>query len=709
MTARKREETIQDVPLAISAISSEALQRAGVDALAGVADYTAGLFYQDYGGGGLGSPVIRGLAQTDIRSVDSNVGVFVDGVFISNRGNLDFGLFDVARVEVVKGPQSALYGNNTFAGAINYVSIRPTDEFKAQVRTTLGNADRRDASASLGGGLIDGKLAAHISAGYSEFDGTVRNLIGSDLGGWDEKIGFAGSLLFTPTDNFEARLSYFYGKADMDPTPGFIYLNNCGGPNSLNSSTTTGRGGTISRFYCGDLFAPPAVTVRDSILYGNQSESHLTYLALRWELGAFSLNSLSSVGKYESDALVDFYYNAPLNRPPAQQNVLIPDFGNTDDWSQELRIESIGDNRLNWLFGGYLSSFELDRVFASGFPANPRQVANNLDTTKSDTWAVFGSLDYEITDQITIGAEARYNVDDRDATLRNLNTGFSRELAETFSSTTYRASLEYKLPTVGMVYVSTAKGTKSGGFNNTPVVSEQTYGSETLLTHELGYKTSLFDRSLDLNVAVFYSTWEDAQITAPSAVPGNTNITTNLGNVTAYGGEVEFTWSPTESFQLQGGYSYSDPTYDDDTFDFQHTRRCATPAACGLPAGPDGSIDVSGQRVDRSIKSNAYLSGTFTAPLSIGSAFLRLDGTYTGDQTQRSLNLDFIPSRTLVNARVGLELENGFEVSAWSRNLLDKEYIYSSVNQPEFVPSSTFTTGHVANGRTYGVTLGYRF
>ena len=709
VTARKREESLQEVPLSVTALDSQTMTRAGIEDLSSVAEFTAGLTYQDYAGGGLGSPTIRGQAQTDIRSVDNNVGVFVDGVFISARGNLDFALLDMERVEVVKGPQSALYGNNTFAGAINYVTKSPTDQWRGQTSATVGNAGRRDASFVLSGPILD-TLGGSITAGYSEFDGTVENTLGENLGGWDKKVSVTGKLEYRPTENFTAKAFYYYGTADFDSTAGTVYVNNCGGFNSTGSTTVTGRGGSVYRFYCGNLNAPDRVTVRDNITFGNQSTSRLGYIALEWDLGGVTLSSLSSAGNYDSNALVDFFYNANVNTPPANRQVLIPDFGGSKDWSQELRIDSDPDRRIDWTLGAYANHFKIQRQFASGVPANPRQNANNYDVTQSDAWAIFGRIGFDLTDRLNLDLEARYNNDEREAALLNRNTGIQVDLTNTFKATTYRVSLDFQLSDDVMLYLSNARGSKGGGFNNTPLASEQTFDEEQNLVYEVGMKSKWFEGAVTLNASLFYSNWKDAQLQTVSMVPGNTNITRNAGDVTTYGGEVDILWNVTDAWLVSAGYGYANPTFDDGTIDVQHDRRCATAAACGFQPGPDGiGIDVSGRQVDRSIKHTGNLSSTYTWFADAFNVYVRTDATYTGAQPQRSLNLDFIPGRTLVNARLGVDFDNRIEVAAWARNLLDKRYIFSSVNQPERAPISSFTTGHVANGRTYGLTATYKF
>src|SRR5690606_27694396 len=203
------------------------------------------------------------------------------------------------------------------------------------------------------------------------------------------------------------------------------------------------------------------------------------------------------------------------------------------------------------------NNFEVDRQFAYGFPDNPTQIVNLLSYTESDLWAVFAGVNLFITDAMTLNMEARYSSDTRNALLENVNSGAVRELEETFDDVTYRVSLDYNLARRSMVYVSIAEGTKSGGFNNTPVPEEQTYDPETNLVYEIGWKGELLDGRMTVNTAAFYSEWSDAQILAPSAQFGNPSVTQNVGDVTTYGGEIDLSWYVTNSWTLLAGYAYS--------------------------------------------------------------------------------------------------------------------------------------------------------
>ncbi|MFK8054018.1 MAG: TonB-dependent receptor, partial [Woeseiaceae bacterium] len=285
-----------------------------------------------------------------------------------------------------------------------------------------------------------------------------------------------------------------------------------------------------------------------------------------------------------------------------------------------------------------------------------------------------------------------------------------------FDFTTYRATLNFNQDETTLWYGSVARGGKTGGFNNTPIVSEQAFDSEFNTTFEVGYKASPSD-TLTYSVAAYLTDWSDVQLTNPSSVPGNPNVTQNIGDVGSYGVEIDGTWLPTEQFSVSFGYAYSDPTFEDGTEDFTHARRCTTAADCGLSEGPNGGIDIGGQTVDRISQHQFYLSPQYEWGTDSWDFFVRGDIAYQSEQFQRTLNLQTIEARTIVNGRIGMDNGKGLALALWVKNLTDENYFASAINEPEFLFDlanftlfqSTFTTGLLANGRQFGASMTYSF
>jgi len=226
VTARKKEESLQDVPIAITAFSAEQLQRAGINSLSDVAAFTPGLTFTSLFGEFLPVPVIRGVAPTAIFG-ENNVAVFIDGVFVAGREGLNASQLDLERIEVLKGPQSTKYGRNAFAGAINYVTARPGDELEVEAKFNVGNYEKREARISVSGPLAGDKLLGRIALGIDEWAGSYDNALSNlDIGGYQYKT-LQTSLWFTPTDSFDVQWALYLSDDEIDDSARSTVPANC--------------------------------------------------------------------------------------------------------------------------------------------------------------------------------------------------------------------------------------------------------------------------------------------------------------------------------------------------------------------------------------------------------------------------------------------------------------------------------------------------
>jgi iron complex outermembrane receptor protein len=710
VTARKREESLQDVPLAISALSAVELERARIESVADIAAATPGLTFQSFNAGGLGSPVIRGLSQTDIASPNNNVGVFLDGVYISSKNNIDLALLDLERVEVIKGPQSALYGRNTFAGAVNYVTRRPSRTFEGSVSATAGLDDLREGRFAVSGPLVADRLAARFAAGYSEFDGTLESGFGyENLGGWDRKLGAALTLEAAPTDRLGARLFAYHGETELDPAAGYIATNNCGVP-TVATFQPFPRGGPNGTFFCGELaFQDRWFT--SHFARNGEFETDFYFLEVSYDFGGARLSVVTSRGDYDFTGLSDQIYSSAADNNVTRRFV-IPFVGPAEDRTLELRVQSTGDAPLRWLLGAFGFEGEF-RQRATSFSPPALTLASGNGLTFSNTvqdtgeWAAFGSLEYELTPDLTGTVELRYN--EEQITLWSgpiTGNPTVTRLNETFSVVTPRATLSYSPGGRGTLYASYAEGAKSGGFNGTTFVPEQTFDPETNETFELGWKRDF--AGARLAAAAFYIEWTDLQIPAPSRAPvppGGVvrNVVQNVGEAEAYGLELELAGALREIFDYRLAVAWTQPEFVSGTIDFSSQTAC--------PPGSRGcSLNVGGNRIPRSSEWQALASATWTWPLGGNELYLRGDVNHESEKFTNALNAQSYGERTLFNVRLGW-VRNGLEVALWGRNLLDEEYIVSSINEPEFgrLPASTFSTAFPANTRTFGVTARYEF
>lgn len=400
VTARKVEESLKDVPLAITAFTSDDIDSAGIENLADVAALTPGLTFFNAFGETLPTPVIRGVAPTDIFG-ENNAAIFVDGVYVSGREGLNFGQLDIQRIEVVKGPQSAMYGRNAFSGAINFVTKRPPDVFEIETDATAGNAGKVAGSVSIGGPLIGDWLKGRIAAGYDEWDGSYDNpLSDADVGGYRYR-SFQGKIEFTPNDDLDILASLYYANDEIDDPASTSVSPNCEDQAEVNYSlwnpaTVAPYGSRLANF-CGEVWDLKRTNQelnrhgfnlgddeipKISRALGEDRELWRASLNIDWDLGFGTVSALTGYSSTEQQALNDgtrnlgheqaFLYctgqeasnSFCIGSPTLQQFTTgllqVQPPMETDEISQEIRFTSPADRALRYSIGGYYYDVNLD-------------------------------------------------------------------------------------------------------------------------------------------------------------------------------------------------------------------------------------------------------------------------------------------------------------------------------------------------------------
>lgn len=713
VTARRREETLQSVPAAVTAVTQETLTRSGATNLADVARLTPGLSLNSGNAGGLASPTLRGVTNITTTTFDNNVGVFLDGVYLSGKSNLDIDLFNLARVEVIKGPQSALYSNNAFAGAINYALERPSDTLKGRVKASVGTDGLYEVAGRISGPITD-TLRASVVGTYSKFGGTIKNAFSSNLGGWKYKWSGSGMLEWSPSDAFNASVFYYHYEDELDGGANHIFTNNCGA--SRDALNVPNRGGSNRTYRCGTLTASDLLYV-DPASYSKR-KTDIAIGRMSYDFGPVALRYTGSWAKYDTVALQDQHLNTlGGNLPNAQRRFTQPFVGPVKEWSQELRLESYGNDVFDWAVGGYYYDRKATQITIVGMGTtqmSPRSL-DQSSVENATIKSVFGTGTYKLTPDLSIEAQGRWTWEDKDAVLtNNLPAGSPptiRRPEADFSYGTYRVTADWRWAQNHSVYASVASGTKSGGFNNTAVDTEASFGPEKNTTYEIGAKNSFLNGRVTLNASAFYIDWSDLQLSVPSARPGQTNPVTNIGGAEVKGFEVTSTLRPNRQWDMTVGFNWTDPKWKDGTVDFSSARACPEPNYCGLtPVVVRGvtGVDVSGYQIPRTSKLQFVASSTYRFPLPTSEIYVRGDVSYRSAQPTAVTALQNTGDQTLVNARIGWTNDK-IEISVFGLNLFDKHYILSAINEPEFVPATTFTTGFVGNGRQLGLTVDYRF
>ena len=719
VTARKRSESLLEVPLAITAFTETELERQGINALEDLAQWTPSLQFQDVNGA-FQNPAIRGLTQTDQSSPQGNVGVFIDGVYLNNRSGLEFGLLDLQRIEVVKGPQSALYGRNTFGGAINYVTKKPTlGEFGGRIEGTVGTRDRHSFASNVNIPIGDA-VSVQLFGGFSEFDGTIPNVrSGERLGGWDTRDVFGAKIYAEPTENTRITLFAARNKVDNE-TPALALSqassNNCG-------SKTVGRGGAQRlTLFCGEHTPATEVNLSGGA-QGLIGATDLYYAKLEHDFDFATLTALASHTDSGFTLQVDtaafpFAINIPFFIPGLSvQSLIDASTPKGDAESYEVRLASSEDSAIGWTIGGFhYNSFDIDTLGVYFLPLgqpNGKAVPffERQRVVRTKATSIFGSVDYDISDQLTASVELRYT--DEKLTLINSKSGEEQG----FDFFAPRFTIDYQASDDQLFYANAGRGVKTGGFNSNVAegLAERTFGEETNWTFEVGSKSTLFDGRMVATVSAWYVDWKDLQVqTAVANSP--VSAVQNFGKARSIGIEVDTSVNITEDFVVRAAVAVMDPKYMSGFIEGEAT------AACGafvntIITTPGCSADVGGNTISRTSDFQASISGTYTVPEIFQTAYdmyIRGDFSHEAAKFDTGLNFASQGAINLANARIGFVNENNLEIAFWVDNVFDKSWNRRVTSVPytaEGAPNSGVVQYRVYPGdtRTGGIDIRLNF
>ncbi|WP_304164561.1 TonB-dependent receptor [Phenylobacterium aquaticum] len=753
VTARKREEKLQDVPLAITAVTAKDLQESRVENLADIAAQTPGLVLPRSSTETGGAGVIRGV--NSLGGGDPTVAVFMDGVYLGNPTSVSLGVMDMARIEVVKGPVSALYGRAGYAGAINYVTQTPGKDLMGHVTATVGNGGKTSISGSVSGPVIGDTLSMGLSLNWDKFDGTYKDDVnGLKAGGHEKKDGRI-SFSYTPNDKAYVRGGYYYGEDFFDLSPNVTLTNNCGLP---NADPVIG----LSTFnqYCGAIKVTRALEVAPisstSGQTGNNRKVTIANITGGYDLGWADLQATAGYTRTMQRGFADFTYfrtGIPFRLSPSGNIVnLFELFGsdnNNEDKSIEAKLTSKQDQQLRWIAGVYASSQQsatstiigLDRsklpagqsinssatlfLTADGSPSTTNKTL--VDSTDKQ-YALFGSFDYDFMPNLTLTAETRYvhQTKSQDI-LRNsfiANTlrpyGAIGTTAADFNFTTYRTNLRYKFSDHLMTYVAVATGAKAGGFNTrATIASEIAYQPEFNTTYEAGVKGTFLDGRLQANLALYEIKARGLQVQGVSDDPKNVGLVTkNFGANTNKGGELEIIAIPMTGVKLNFGLAYVDPIFDAGAYDFSTSNAvCLAIAACGpgrlttitVPQGTRTVIKLEGNQVPGTSKVLANLGAEFRGDLpGEWTWMVRLDGRYESKRYINALNYNWVPNRTTADLHASVEKDH-ITIGAYVENLTDDDTPVTASPNTRLSDFQAHLVAPLPDGRQYGVSLTYKY
>ncbi len=654
VTTRKRAEVLQDVPVAITAFSSEEIKDANIQDLEDIALLTPGLTFTELFGN-VGNPVIRGINTT---IGEPNVGLFIDGVYQESRSamNMLFG-DEIERIEVAKGPQSALFGRNTFAGAINYVTKKPGNDNGGQLELTLGNKGKREARLSYSGAITQDTLFYRVGAMHSGFDGFYTNeKTGGDLDN-RQSNGVSMSLLAIPRDDMEMTLRVAYDNTnDGDNAMQFV-PNNAYGPLTaiipayrIQPQLLTGKVPSLKQGYA----VTPGYNHRDNLM---------SSFKLDWDFDTVTLTAITGYNHLRLNYATDTDYTANDVQFTREKT------GQTE-FSQELRLTSV-DQPVRWMAGVYF--YNLDRDYRQNITGSG--AVNLLTQEGTKNWAGFGSVGVDLTKQLAVTFEGRYAYERKKISVANVGLPPTYADHAVFNHFTPKVALDYKVTPDMMLYASVAKAVKSGGFNTAingvvPQPNERKYNEEKSWNYELGLKSSWLNKRLTTNVAVFYIDWKDQIVRALGAGTPPAVLNDNAGRSSSRGIELELAAKPAKNWDISAGLTYTHAKYDKYTF-------------AALPLfGLDPVLDGNPMQYVPDWTANASVQYVKPAALSGFDWKTRLDVSYRDALPTLSVdNGAVLPSRTIVNVHTGLE-NNQYSITLWVNNLFNDDAPLSAVAIP---------------------------
>jgi len=766
VTAQKREQSLQDVPIVVTAVSEQQLKDAGIKDIKDLTVLTPGLLVTSTSSETVTTARIRGVGTVgDNPGLESSVGVVIDGVYRPRNG-VGFGdLGEMERIEVLKGPQGTLFGKNTSAGVINVITKQPSFTFGVEGELTAGNYGQLGAAVSVTGPIIEDRLAGRLFVVKRERDGLydVRTGDGPRTYSEDANQDFysvRGQLLATPTDTLDIRVIADYTKRDELC---------CAGVATVRNPTRQGYIDALSS----DSGVLNPLDPSKRIAYSNRDtnqeiEDKGLSAEVTWDTPWLNEATLTSVTAWrefynlsaqDSDfSTADIWY-----RPTDGSN-----FVQFEQFSQEFRLAGQAD-RLNWLVGVFAAKEKLSTgqtllfgddyrsyfsLIASGGATqnalNPAVYVsgtgqNDQHQQESESLAFFTNNSFEITDALELTVGLRYTREEKtlETQYNNLGTGLScfaptlclpwtdanfNNLDNTQSRTEKEwsgtAKLAYRLNSNLMGYASYARGYKAGGFNldrarcsaATPVSEvcpaspepyfrayiDTSFAGEFVDSYELGVKSTLFDRSLLLNLSAFVQNYEGFQL---NAFTGVSFIVTSIPEVNSRGFDADFVWfTPVDGLRFQGGVTYADTEYGD--FVPPSGASLLLPGS-NMSFAPLWSGSFSGS-YERDLGEN------FTVRTSLSAKFT------TEYNTGSDLNpLKLQEDLTVLNGRVAFGTKDErWSLELWGQNLTDQDY-YQVVfdaplqNQtsatPGALPTVNALNAFMGAPRTYGVTLRARF
>jgi len=694
VTAQKRAQNVQDIPISVSALDGETLKELGVKSSDEIAEFMSNLQIALPSGKG-NQPLIsiRGVGLSDFNTNNAGPnGVYVDEVYMSSPTSQTFQTFDLDRVEVLKGPQGTLYGRNTTGGAINYISAQPTDEPFASVHSSYGSFNTWETDAVISGPITD-QVKGRLAFDHNQSDGFMENLQNGKTENGANDYAARGIIDAKVTSDLTLVWNLHAGLSDTRPTEyRQVGTLNAAGGECADSAILAGQCTDLygykapSGFYQGNYY-------RDQ---DNRAQSYGTSVRADYALGGVTLTSIT--------AFEDTSNYHPEDTAAEPKSLLEIDYGvKSLDFTQEFRASGGGDT-YHWLGGVYylnealhqnqttFALLDLDEIYGPGAGDGNALIGSGISTQRTAAYAAYGQTDFELLDRLQLTLGGRYTYEHKAFDTIGLlstetNGAFPAQTPlydakENLSNgaASWRAALDYKLTDQVMTYVSVSTGFKSGGFNggflDTNPANDarqlEPIKPETVTAYEVGFKSDLFDKRLRLNGAAFYYDYSNMQVfnlvpaQAAGALP--VQVLDNAPTATIEGVELEAETKPFHDFTTQLNLGFLDTRMG--TF------------VSGL--GTSEVENFTGHRLPLAPRFNAEAIAAYT--IDMPNDDLVKAQTSLSYRSKQFFDVDNDPLLTqsgywLLNARLAYMTNDGrWEFAAFGKNLTGTKYLNYATN-----------------------------
>ncbi|MEO1080097.1 MAG: TonB-dependent receptor [Pseudomonadota bacterium] len=734
VTAERREQSLQDVPVAVTAFSSDRVEALRLEDLQDLNVQIPGFSLNSFSKSRINPALRGGSSSLASAGAEQAVGLFIDDVYFGGSGDFEIELFDVERIEVLRGPQGTLFGRNTTGGLINVVTRDPGEEVEGKLQASIGNYGLNQLGGYISGPIAD-TVFGSLAVNSRDREGTSFNVVtGNDVDDVN-RSAIRGKLVWLPSEDLSVKLGLTHNRTSETGVA----------RNAVSPLPTVDLDVLADQNFMIDP-DPRRVQMFDDGSY--VSEQWVASLHVEKLLDSVTLQSITTARSFEAD-------QTPVSLAGVPTRLFaLGDSRDVESYTQEFRVLSVAQSKLSWQAGAFFyfsdetrnmeSVTRWDDSVAGGafssifgcpdqtledfenFVVTPICIENQPElfdenafgideTVETTSYSVYGEGSYQLSEDLSVTLGARYTYDEKELNGRTFgeydwfwNPTPGRVvsgMSDNWDEITWRAVMDYSPSDDILLYASASTGFRSGAFDmaqSDADLIDQAVDPETVLSYELGLKSRFLNNRLQINIAIFDTTYEDLQFFVNSVGSGGAAATTNAGEANVQGVELDAVWALTDEFTASLAYSYQDGDSSD------------IPPEAEIPEGtpPQGTVPES-----------FTFALDYVRQLGAGEFYAHVDYLYKDEYSlefiDNSINQFRAEVDGQINANLGYRSENGWAVQLWGMNLTDElillygqDFWFSlygpSLNTNPELFEASFGPRY-AEPRTYGLTFSYEF